>query len=182
MRFQAGAAKPPICCDRHMRTSAALTLACARGVGNGDRSLRAKPMEAGQPNRTAQSVAIHRAEHQLYDPPHVLNDPLALWIVGPEGAVSTALGGWSACLPAPRAMRAFIAARSRYVLSVRSREARRRHFHPRRRRRFPASRGKTGRMARFRPGSIAKRRLIPMVSSKNPVCAEQDNNREINRA
>src|SRR5580704_9649833 len=120
MRFQAGAAKPPLCCDRHMRTSAALTLACARGIGNGDRSLRAKPMEAGQPSGTAQSVAIHRAEHQLYDSPRVLNDPLALWIIGPEGAMSIALGWWVAGLPGPRAMRAFIAARSRYAEDARA--------------------------------------------------------------
>jgi methyltransferase (TIGR00027 family) len=72
-------------------------------------------MEAGQPSGTAQSVAIHRAEHQLYDSPRVLNDPLALWIIGPEGAVSMAVGCWAAGLPGPRAMRAFIAARSRYA-------------------------------------------------------------------
>jgi hypothetical protein len=51
-------------------------------------------MEAGQPSGTAQSVAIHRAEYQLYDSPRVLNDPLALWIIGPEGAVSMAVGCW----------------------------------------------------------------------------------------
>ncbi len=72
-------------------------------------------MEARQPSGTAQSAAIHRAEHQLYDFPRVLNDPLALWIIGPEGAMSIALGYWAAGLPGPRAMRAFIAARSRYA-------------------------------------------------------------------
>jgi methyltransferase (TIGR00027 family) len=75
----------------------------------------AKPMEGGNPSRTAQSVALHRAEHQLYDVPHVLRDPHALWIIGPEGAVSIALGWWAAGLPGPRAMRAFIVARSRYA-------------------------------------------------------------------
>ncbi|MBV8107328.1 MAG: class I SAM-dependent methyltransferase [Hyphomicrobiales bacterium] len=72
-------------------------------------------MEAGHPSRTAQSVAIHRAEHQLYDVPRVLHDPLALWIIGPEGAASIALGCWAAGLPGPRAMRAFVVARSRYA-------------------------------------------------------------------
>jgi methyltransferase (TIGR00027 family) len=72
-------------------------------------------MEARQPSKTAQSVAIHRAQHQLYDSPPVLNDPLALWIIGPEGAMSIALGWWAAGLPGPRAMRAFVAARSRYA-------------------------------------------------------------------
>jgi methyltransferase (TIGR00027 family) len=72
-------------------------------------------MEAERPSRTAQSVAIHRAEHQLYDSPRVLHDPLALWIIGPEGAATIALGCWAARLPGPRAMRAFVVARSRYA-------------------------------------------------------------------
>ena len=72
-------------------------------------------MEAGHPSRTAQSVAIHRAEHQLYDVPRVLHDPLALWIIGPEGAASIALGCWAAGLHGSRAMRAFVVARSRYA-------------------------------------------------------------------
>ena len=72
-------------------------------------------MKAGRASRTAQSAAILRAEHQLFDFPHVFDDPIAPWIVGPRGAASIACRGWSAFLPGPRAMRAFIAARSRYA-------------------------------------------------------------------
>jgi len=74
-----------------------------------------RSMKAGRASRTAQSVAILRAEHQLFDFPHVLDDPIALWIIGPRGAASIAFRGWSAFLPGPRAMRAFMAARSRYA-------------------------------------------------------------------
>ena len=72
-------------------------------------------MKAGRPSTTAQSVAIRRAEHQLFDFPHVLDDPIALRIIGPEGAASIALRCWFAYFPGPRAMRAFMAARSRYA-------------------------------------------------------------------
>ena len=72
-------------------------------------------MKAGRASRTAQSVAIHRAEHQLFDFPHVLDDPIAPWIIGPRATVSIACRSWFAFLPGPRAMRAFMAARSRYA-------------------------------------------------------------------
>ena len=72
-------------------------------------------MKAGHPSRTAQSVAVRRAEHQLFDFPHVLDDPIAPWIIGPEGVAQIAFACWAAALPVPRAMRAFIAARSRYA-------------------------------------------------------------------
>ena len=72
-------------------------------------------MKAGRASRTALSVAICRAEHQLFDFPHVLDDPIAMWIIGPRAATSVAFRSWSAFLPGPRAMRAFMAVRSRYA-------------------------------------------------------------------
>jgi methyltransferase (TIGR00027 family) len=72
-------------------------------------------MKIGFPSKTAQSVAVRRAEHQLFDFPHVLEDPIAPWIIGPEGATSIMFGWWTASLPASRYLRAFMAARSRYA-------------------------------------------------------------------
>jgi methyltransferase (TIGR00027 family) len=51
----------------------------------------------------------------LYDFPHVLEDPVAPWIVGAEAAASMMFGWWGACLPASRYLRAFVAVRSRYA-------------------------------------------------------------------
>ncbi len=72
-------------------------------------------MKVGFPSKTAQSVAIRRAEHQLFDFPHVLDDPIALGIIGPNAAASLMFGCLTAYLPGSRYMRAFIAARSRYA-------------------------------------------------------------------
>ena len=41
-------------------------------------------MQEGKFSRTAQRVAIRRAAHQLLDDPRVLDDPLALRIIGAE--------------------------------------------------------------------------------------------------
>ncbi|HTJ29893.1 MAG TPA: SAM-dependent methyltransferase [Acidobacteriaceae bacterium] len=66
-------------------------------------------METGLPSRTALGVAIRRAVHQLLDQPPVLNDPIAIPILGerfhfePEQQAH----------PYARAFRAFMAARSR---------------------------------------------------------------------
>jgi len=60
-------------------------------------------------------VAVRRAEHQLYDFPHVLEDPIAPWIVAPEAAASMMAGWWTASLPVSRYLRAFVAVRSRYA-------------------------------------------------------------------
>jgi len=72
------------------------------------------PMQEGQFSRTAQRVAIRRAAHQLLDDPKVLDDPLALRIIGIEAAEALRSSpreghGFS------RAFRAFMAARSRYA-------------------------------------------------------------------
>jgi len=71
-------------------------------------------MQEGKFSRTAQRVAIRRAAHQLLDQPRVLDDPLALRIIGAEAADALRSSpredhGFS------RAFRAFMAARSRYA-------------------------------------------------------------------
>ncbi|MFZ0760471.1 MAG: class I SAM-dependent methyltransferase [Candidatus Sulfotelmatobacter sp.] len=71
-------------------------------------------MQEGKFSRTAHRVAVRRAAHQLLDQPRVLDDPLALRILGCEAA--------DALRSDPkehhafsRAFRAFMAARSRYA-------------------------------------------------------------------
>jgi methyltransferase (TIGR00027 family) len=68
-------------------------------------------MENGKPSRTALRVAIRRAAHQIADPPSVLDDPIALRLIGPghENDLERAMH------PVGRDFRAFMAARSRYA-------------------------------------------------------------------
>ena len=71
-------------------------------------------MEQGKPSRTALSVALHRAAHQLVDePPLVFTDPLAVRIFGPDG--EAVVRRWLA-QPRPGAgyVRAQMVARSRF--------------------------------------------------------------------
>ena len=71
-------------------------------------------MQEGKFSRTAEKVAIRRAAHQLLDHPKVLDDPLALRIIGAEAAEalrSSRREGHGFA----RAFRAFMAARSRYA-------------------------------------------------------------------
>jgi methyltransferase (TIGR00027 family) len=68
-------------------------------------------METGQPSKTALGVAIRRAAHQLIDKPPVLNDPIALRLVG-EGYPRLME---RAMHPVGRDFRGFMAARSRYA-------------------------------------------------------------------
>ena len=68
-------------------------------------------METGKASKTALGVAIRRAAHQLMDRPPVLDDPIAVWLVGSGyrgkmGRASHRVG---------RDLRAFAAVRSRYV-------------------------------------------------------------------
>jgi len=71
-------------------------------------------MIEARPSKTAYLVAMRRAAHQIFDNPKVLDDPLALVILGPgaeqrlrsESRFSNRMG---------RAVRAAIAARSRYA-------------------------------------------------------------------
>jgi methyltransferase (TIGR00027 family) len=62
-----------------------------------------------KPSRTALRVAMRRAAHQLIDEPKVFDDPLAGAIAG------EAEDGDSAQHPFSRALRAFLAVRSRYA-------------------------------------------------------------------
>jgi methyltransferase (TIGR00027 family) len=68
-------------------------------------------MQTGRASRTALRVAIRRAAHQIVDRPPILNDPIALPLLGPawerdlERAMHTVA----------RDFRAFMAARSRFV-------------------------------------------------------------------
>jgi O-methyltransferase involved in polyketide biosynthesis len=67
-------------------------------------------MRDAQPSRTAQRVAMRRAAHQLLDEPRVFVDPLAVAIAGRPTVVEPGPEP-----PYSRALRAFIAARSRYA-------------------------------------------------------------------
>jgi methyltransferase (TIGR00027 family) len=67
-------------------------------------------MRSAQPSRTAQRVAMRRAAHQLWDDPRVFDDPLAVAIAEGESERPP-----EAEQPHSRALRAFIAVRSRYA-------------------------------------------------------------------
>jgi len=71
-------------------------------------------MQEGTFSRTAQRVAIRRAAHQLLDQPRVLDDPLALRIIGSE-AEEALRSNPKEHHAFARAFRAFMAARSRYA-------------------------------------------------------------------
>ncbi len=62
------------------------------------------------PSRTAQRVAIRRAAHQLLDNPKVFDDPLAIAIAGEDSEPPADTEH-----PFSRALRAFLAVRSRYA-------------------------------------------------------------------
>jgi methyltransferase (TIGR00027 family) len=69
-------------------------------------------MRQGIPSRTAQGVAQRRALHQIMDHPRVFEDPLALPVLGEEGAGALQADP-SRFDTAPR-LRALVVARSRY--------------------------------------------------------------------
>jgi methyltransferase (TIGR00027 family) len=71
-------------------------------------------MQEGKFSRTAQRVAIRRAAHQLLDQPRVLDDPLALRIIGAEAAEALRSNP-KENHTFSRAFRAFMVARSRYA-------------------------------------------------------------------
>ena len=71
-------------------------------------------MQEGIFSKTAQRVAIRRAAHQLLDQPRVLDDPLALRIIGSEAAEALRSNP-KEHHAFSRAFRAFMAARSRYA-------------------------------------------------------------------
>jgi methyltransferase (TIGR00027 family) len=73
-------------------------------------------MIEAQPSRTALRVALRRAAHQVHDaPPLVFNDPLAVHIVGPEGAAEIERTPDSEKRPYSAALRAFMVCRARFA-------------------------------------------------------------------
>lgn len=73
-------------------------------------------MIEGQPSATAFRVAMRRAAHQLLDTPLIFEDPLALTIVGGDRGSVLARDELSrADSPGGEAIRAFLAARSRFA-------------------------------------------------------------------
>ncbi len=76
-------------------------------------------MEHARPSRTALRVAMRRAAHQLYDArPLILDDPIAIPILGPHAAeIERTPGRDPANKPRPFSisLRAFLVARSRYA-------------------------------------------------------------------
>src|SRR5882762_1319056 len=85
-----------------------------RGAGSRDVGPRRASMQEGTFSRTAERVAIRRAAHQLLDQPRVLDDPLALRIIGSE-AEEALRSNPKEDHSFSRAFRAFMAARSRYT-------------------------------------------------------------------
>ena len=73
-------------------------------------------MEEGRPSKTAFGVARRRAVHQLFDePPLVLDDPIAVRILGPETEAAIHADRAQHATDFSRAFRAYIVARSRYA-------------------------------------------------------------------
>ncbi len=68
-------------------------------------------METGAPSKTAFRVALRRAVHQVLDRPPVLDDPIAVPLLGPRFQFDRL----REMNPVARAFRAFMAARSRYA-------------------------------------------------------------------
>jgi methyltransferase (TIGR00027 family) len=72
-------------------------------------------MEEARPSRTALRVAMRRAAHQLVDVPKVLDDPIALRILGPGARERLQEGDGTGGDRLSRSIRAFMVARSRYA-------------------------------------------------------------------
>jgi len=73
-------------------------------------------MRENRPSATAQRVAIRRAAHQILDQPKVLDDPIALRIIGAESASELRADPQSLeRTPLARYLRAFMAVRSRFA-------------------------------------------------------------------
>jgi methyltransferase (TIGR00027 family) len=88
----------------------------ARGAGSDPipaADLRASRLESGSPSATAQGTAFLRAAHQLLDRPPVLEDPIALRVIGAES--EAALRADPRRFDRGRSLRAFLALRSRYA-------------------------------------------------------------------
>jgi len=72
-------------------------------------------MHEAKPSRTAFRVAIRRAAHQIFDAPLVLNDPLAVRIIGAEYAARIKAGAVENSGVVSKSLRAFLVARSRFA-------------------------------------------------------------------
>ncbi|CAN5399306.1 hypothetical protein BH10ACI4_BH10ACI4_12310 [soil metagenome] len=73
-------------------------------------------VQESRPSRTALRVALRRAAHQLYDaPPLVLDDPIAVPILGKQYAEELHKTATKLEKPFSVALRAFLVARSRYA-------------------------------------------------------------------
>ena len=92
---------------------AALALRYAGTISNAlaQPSAAASRLVEGAPSATAQGAAVLRALHQVIDYPRILDDPLAVTIIGPEGAQ----GLQAAADRQAHGLRAFVALRSRYA-------------------------------------------------------------------
>lgn len=72
-------------------------------------------MRDARPSTTAQRVAMRRAAHQILDSPRVLDDPVALPILGPEAAAQLQSERGKLDISVARYFRAFMVVRSRYA-------------------------------------------------------------------
>ena len=72
-------------------------------------------MRESGPSRTALRVAVRRAAHQLFDVPKVLDDPVALRIIGEDAASRLATQSNEHRGRIARAFRAFMVVRSRFA-------------------------------------------------------------------
>jgi methyltransferase (TIGR00027 family) len=72
-------------------------------------------VRAGEPSRTALRVAVLRASHQLLDEPIVLDDPVALQILGPEAEAALREDPFQHNDPISRGLRAALVVRSRFA-------------------------------------------------------------------
>ena len=72
-------------------------------------------LDEGQPSATAQGTAMQRAAHQVFDDPRVLDDPIALRIIGPENEVALQSNPEWYQTPRSLGVRAFVVMRSRYA-------------------------------------------------------------------
>jgi methyltransferase (TIGR00027 family) len=72
-------------------------------------------MEQAIPSRTALSVALRRAAHQIYDSPVVFDDPIAVALLGTTYAEELQRTPLRPDRPFSIAQRAFLVARSRYA-------------------------------------------------------------------
>lgn len=72
-------------------------------------------MIEARPSRTALRVALRRAAHQLFDNPKVLDDPIALRIIGPKAAAKLEAERRIEGNRLAQALRAFMVGRSRFA-------------------------------------------------------------------